>query len=601
GGSQVGVPAPVAAHRKNRERLAWGVAAALAAAAAALAVGFAARAPRPERVARFELRTPAELLVVGEPKISPDGNHVAFVGVDEKSVAKVWVRSLDSLVARPIAGTEGTSSRVRPFWSPDSRYLAFIAEGKLKKVPLDGGPAQKVCDAPTGADGTWSERGLILFDGQPNDPIQACDAAGGVARTLVARVEGDNGYQVAWPQFLPGGEKFLFVTFGGKEAESGIRIANADGTDPKLVVGGLSRVEYAPPGHLVFVRETTLVAQRFEPGAGVLTGEPIPIVDGIGVDSNGQAEFSVARAGVLVYRAGAASSSEYVWFDRRGNRVEGALAAGELQSFDLSPDGRWLAYQVGTGSDADLWVRDLRRGVSSRFTFEKTGEFAPLFSRDGSRILFTRGGGSEPPRVVSRALDRTGADETLLTASDASERFAPADLTPDSRVLYLIHRPAGGTWGVYRWRLGAGAEIEPVATAEAFIVQPRLSPDSRWLAFTSYESEPPEVYVVGVGGGAGRWQVSTRGGSDPEWGPDGRELFYVSLENRLMRVAVTTGAVFDAGVPEPLFQLALSPITTRNHYRVTADGERFLAVVPAGQGAAAPMTVVLGWDAALAR
>jgi eukaryotic-like serine/threonine-protein kinase len=168
GGSQVGLPAPVAHHRKNRERLAWGIAAAFAAAAVALAVGFVARAPRPERVARFELGTPAALLVVGEPKISPDGNHVAFVGVDEKSTGRVWVRSLDSLEARPLAGTDGVSVRTRPFWSPDSRWLAFMADGKLKKVPLDGGPAQKICDAPTGADGTWSERGLILFDGQSN-------------------------------------------------------------------------------------------------------------------------------------------------------------------------------------------------------------------------------------------------------------------------------------------------------------------------------------------------------------------------------------------------------------------------------------------------
>ncbi|MGH7337269.1 MAG: hypothetical protein ACREI7_06815, partial [Myxococcota bacterium] len=385
GGSQIGLPAPVVQHRKNRERLAWGAAAVATVAAAALGAGYIARAPAPERVARFELSTPAGLLVVGEPKLSPDGRHVAFVGVDEKSEGRIWVRSLDSLAARPIAGTEGTSVRARPFWSPDSRFIAFLADGKLKKVPLDGGPAQKICDAPTGADGSWSENGLILFDGQTSDPIRACDAAGGVAKSHVPAVEGDDGYQVGWPQFLPGGEKFLFVSLGGKEAANGIRVANADGSGAKLVVGGLSRVEYAPPGYLVFVRESTLVAQRFDPDEGSLSGEPIPIADGIGTDSNGQAEFSVSRAGVLVYRAGAASRSEYVWLDRKGGRVESPLAEGELGAFDLSRDGRWLAYQVGSGQEADIWVRDLKRGVSSRFTFEKTGESAPLFTRDSAR------------------------------------------------------------------------------------------------------------------------------------------------------------------------------------------------------------------------
>jgi Tol biopolymer transport system component len=570
-------------------------------AAAALGAGFLARAPRPERVVRFELAAPAALLVVGEPKLSPDGNHVAFVGVDEKSEAKIWVRSLDTLAARPLAGTEGTSSRVRPFWSPDSRHLAFMAEGKLKKVPLDGGPAQKICDAPSGADGTWSEEGTILFDGQPTDPILAVDAAGGVAKPIVSRVEGEDGYQVAWPQWLPGGKRFLYVTFDGKEEQNGIRVAERDGSGGKLVVGGLSRVEYAPPGYLVFVRETTLVAQRFDVDSGRLSGEPIPIADGIGVDANGQAEFSVSRTGVLVYRAGAASASEYVWLDRKGNRLESALAEGELGAFDLSPDGRWLAYQVGTGTEADLWVRDLRRGVSSRFTFEKTGELAPLFSRDGSKILFTRIGGGEPARIVARALDRTGADETLFAAGELADRLAVNVLAPGGKTLYLQQRLGGGEWEIRRLALGAGAKPEPVVGSEATNVQAVLSPDGRWLAFTSFESEPPEVYVVGVAGAAGRWQVSTKGGAEPAWGPDGRELFYLSLENRLMRVAVSTGSAFDAGVPEPLFPVALSPIVVRNRYRLAPDGERFLAVVPAGRGGSAPMTAVLGWDAALAK
>jgi Tol biopolymer transport system component len=602
GGSQVGLPAPVVAHRKNRERLAWGLAAALAVAVAALAVGYVARAPKPERVARFEVRTPASLLVVGEPKISPDGGQIAFVGVDDQGEGRIWVRSLDALEARPLAGTEGVTSRMRPFWSPDSRFVAFIVDGKLKRVALDGGPAQKICDTPTGADGTWSEKGLILFDGQTNDPIRSCDAAGGVVRTHVAGPEGEAKLQVGWPQFLPGGEKFLYVTFGGKPEENGIRIADADGSDSKLIVDGLSRVEYAEPGYLVFVRETTLVAQRFDPEKGVLSGEPIPLVDGIGVDAQGQAEFSVSRAGVLVYRAGAASSSEFVWLDRKGNRVDAPLAEGELQSFDLSRDGRWLAYQQGGGSDADIWVRDLKRGVSSRFTFEKGGEFGPLFARDGARVIFSRLAEGGTATLVSRALDRTGTDQPIYAPNDPSERFAAGALSPDGRWLYIQRRTGSTAWNLQRLVLGSpAAEPELLVGGELAQVHPQLSPDGRWLAFTSFEAEPPEVYVVGVAGASGRWQVSTRGGFEPAWGPQGDELFYLSMDNRMMRVAVTTGTTFDAGVPEPLFPIALAPLQIRNRYRVAADGERFLVVAPAGQGAAAPMTVVLGWDAALHR
>jgi len=310
----------------------------------------------------------------------------------------------------------------------------------------------------------------------------------------------------------------------------------------------------------------------------------------------------VSRAGVLVYRAGAASSSEYVWLDRKGNRVDAPLVEGELYAFDLSRDGRWLAYQQGNGSDADIWVRDLKRGVSSRFTFEKSGEFSPLFARDSARVLFGRLADGAPGTLVSRALDRTGADEPVFTPTDLTERAGAGALSPDGRSLYLQRRLGSAPWGLYRLELGrpGGAPV-PVVVAEQAQVHPQLSPDGRWLAFTSFEAEPPEVYVVGVAGASGRWQVSTRGGIEPAWGPRGDELFYLSMDNRMMRVAVSTGATFDAGVPEPLFPIALAPLQIRNRYRLSVDGERFLVVAPAGQGTAAPMTVVLGWDAALGR
>ena len=205
--------------------------------------------------------------------------------------------------------------------------------------------------------------------------------------------------------------------------------------------------------------------------------------------------------------------------------------------------------------------------------------------------------------AVSRALDRTGTDQVIYTPTDPTERVASNALSPDGRWLYLQSRRAAGAWGLHRIVLGnASGEPEPLVVAEESKVNAQLSPDGRWLAFTSFESEPPQVFVVGVAGGAsGRWQISTQGGIEPAWSPQGDELYYLSMDNRMMRVAVSTAGSLDAGVPEPAFTLALSPLSIRNRYRLSPDGERFLIVTPAGQGATAPMTVVLGWDAALRR
>jgi Tol biopolymer transport system component len=600
GGSQIGLPAPVVQHRKNRERLAWALAAVLALVAAAATVGYLRRAPQPPLVGRFELAQPAKLLTVGEPKLSPDGKHVAFAAVDQKGGNQIWLRSLDSLEERPLAGTEGTSTRVRPFWSPDSRFLAFMADGKLKKIPIDGGPAQKICDAATGADGTWSESGTILFDGQPNDPILQVDAAGGVAKPLVKRVEGDGGYQVAWPQFLPGGERFLYVGWGGKEGVNGIRIANADGSDDRLVADGLSRVEYAPPGFLLFVRESTLVAQRFDVGNGKLQGEPMPIVDGIGVDANGQAEFSVSRAGILTYRAGQGGGVQLVWLDTKGVREGEPIEVGPLLNPALSKDGRWLAVQKDDAKNgSDIWVRDLKRGVNSRLTFATEDDFVPLFSNDGQSVFYARRAKDGSFLLLSQALD-SGAERELWKSP---RMVFPVALSPDGRDLLVgLYEEKGSGLDLLRLTLAAGAQPVPYAAAPDFQeFRACFSPDGRWVAFASNASGRQEVYVQAFPTPGRKWQVSTEGGIEPVWSADGKTLYYFASDRRLTRVDVTIGATFDAGVPVPMFSLPLAAQLARNRYLIAPGGQRYLIVAPMGEGMSRPMTVVLGWDAALGR
>jgi eukaryotic-like serine/threonine-protein kinase len=593
GGSQIGLPAPVASHRKNRERLAWGLAALLAVAVAALAVGFVRRTPVAPEVVRFQVPQPAKLPVVGSPKLSPDGRYLAFNATDEQGTTRLWVRAMNALEAQPLPGTEGTE---RPFWSPDSRFLGFFADGKLKKVEVTGGPPQTICDAPTGADGTWGEDGSILYDGRGSDPIMKVAASGGVPVPLITGTGESRGLAVGWPQILPGGERFLYVDLGGEKP--GILISDLDGGNRQLVVDGLSRVEYAPPGYLLFVREATLVAQRFDPDRGVLSGEPVPVAEGLGTDAVGLADFSASRTGVLAYRAGQAGQGQFVWLDRRGERVETASEPGNFSNSTLSPDGRWLAYQVSTSNGSDLWVRDLKRGVSSRFTFEEGAEASPVFTRDGRRLIFLLVPAAGNSRIVSRALDRTGEDQVLV---DDAQLKAPAQLTPDGRALIYLARQEGATWDIWVQPLDGSGPARPFVASPFWNTRPRIAPSGRWLAFQSDESGQPEIYVVAFPGPGGRWQISTRGGSEPHWSPDGKELFYLSPENRLMRVEIDSGAAFEAGVPEPLFAVTLEQKNIRNRLLISPDGERFLALAPMGEQGAPPTTVILNWSRMLTR
>ena len=574
----------------------WQIAAALGAAAVAggaLAVALVelSRADAaPLEVVRFQIPQPAKLPIVGAPKLSPDGRYLAFDATDDQGTARVWVRALNSLEAQPLGGTEGVTAR--PFWSPDSRFLGFMAGGKLKRIEVTGGPPQTICDAPTGADGTWSEAGVILYDGSGADPIMKVAAGGGVPVAFVQGGANARGLQVGWPQFLPGGERFLYVNLGEGD-EGGVRVANADGSDDRLVVSGLSRVEYALPGHLLFVREETLVAQRFDADSGELRGEPVPVAEGLGTDNVGLAEFSVSRSGHLAYRAGLAGQARYVWLDRKGNVIEAATEPGELANAALSPDGRWLAYQLETASGRDVWVRDLKRGVPSRFTFDEGSESAPLFDPSGRRVLYARAVDGEPNRIVVRALDRTGEEELLFESADL---LSLADVTPDGESLVFVRRKADEPWATWLLPIGHPDRARPLVANRFWNYRAQVAPNGRWLAFQSDESGQNEIYVIALAASSGRWQISTRGGSEPHWGPDGRELFYLSPESRMMRVEVDTGAAFEAGIPEPMFIVSLDQSRIRNRLLVSNDGQRFLALAPQGDQQVPPTTVVLNWS-----
>jgi Tol biopolymer transport system component len=603
GGSLAGVPAPVVARRKNREKLAWAVAAAALLGVAALAVGFVRRAPKPPRLVRFEVATPEDIVALDAPRLSPDGQYLAFNATDAEGKTRIWLRSLSALAPQPLAGTEGTG---RVFWSPDSRFLGFFAEGKLKKVEISGGPPQKVCDAPTGADGSWSVEGVILYDGRGTDPIHRVSAAGGVPVVQVKAEAARKETEVGWPEFLPDGRHFLYMTTGQKIEDSFYRIGSLDSKESKLLAPAQTLVTYAPPGHLLFVRDRTLVAQPFDAKSLKTTGEPVPLAEKIGVDSVGLARFSVSREGTLAYRTGE-SGTRLLWIDRSGKELETTGEAGDSRNPALSPRGDRLAFGLNDPrGGSDIWVRDLTRGVNSRLTFGAGDENWPIWSPDASRIVFgvDRGG---PSDLFEKSADGTGEEKEVFK----SDSFTiPNDWSRDGRYIAFSKLAsaaeaarAGHDTGFDIWVLPTFGDRKPIPVVQSPFAEfgAVFSPDGRFIVYTSNESGREEVYARSFPGPGGKWQVSTAGGSDAHWRADGKELFYRAPDQKVMAVEIKTGAAFEVGVPRALFLGRFQPGNARNRYVPSADGQRFLLVAPLGRDAMAPTTIVLNWFASIGK
>ena len=598
GGSQAGVPVPVAVRRRHRERLAW-VLAALLGLVAAWGVATAVLREQPEpAMTRFELLPPEAARSMSWPRISPDGRQLAFLAADSLGQGMIWMRPLSALVANPLPGTEGAG---RPFWSPDSRYLAYFVGNQLKKVAVAGGPPQLICESRSGADGSWGSEGIILFDGAAGDSLRQVPASGGVATAASSFDHQAGEIQHAWPCFLPDGDQYLYLSAGGGESAGWTLHLGSLGSDESVDLGPVDgRVEFAPPDLVLYVLESTLMARHLDAGAGRWKSDPFPVAERVVTRGNGQAHFSVSNDGVLVTMSGGASDrNELVWVDRDGRREgrEGPPAA--YADLALSRDGTRLAYgllDAKTGTQ-DLWVRDLDRGVASRLTFAEAEEMWPVWSPDGARIAFAVSDGG-PYSVRTLAADGTGGVDTLF-----APRFhvGPTDWSRDGQWLVIAALPEGQP-DVWVIPLDPRAEARPVVSSTFTDFGGTLSPDGRWLAYTSTESGRSEVYVREFPGPGGKWQVSAGGGTEPRWRGDGQELFFRGDNaTAIMAVPVTTDDVFRVGTVQRLFAARLSSgDIVRNRYVVTADGQRFLLNLPTEVRAADVFHVVLNWTADLA-
>ncbi len=594
GGSVVGVPAPVAARRRSRERLAWAAFATAAVAAAAFAVAWLGRAPEPPLQTRFEIPVPADLSFVGRPRISPNGRIIAYWATEPSGVTRIWLRHMDSLETTPLAGTDSNAD-TRPIWSPDSRHIAFFAEGKLKKISVDGGPAQTICDA-NGADGSWSSSGQILFDGGAGDPIRIVSAGGGVPQDVVGPDPEAGRAAVAWPEWMPDGRRFLYLIIDA-ENQSRLMLGEIGSDEATELMLVSSRVQFVEPGYLLHVRDDTLVAQAIDRKSGELVGDPVPIADDVTSVSTGHAPFTASQNDILVYKTVGGSRHRLVWKDRAGRELGTLGEPAEYGAFAFGPDPNLAVVDVydEQTQNRDLWIHDLERGVASRFTFDPASDRNPVWSPDGTRIVFSS------PRNGTRDLyikEASGAGEAEVLLADP-QHLHPGDWSRDGRYLaYITQSPETG-WDIWALPLDGSGEAFPVVGSKFADLLPMFSPDGRWIVYQSDQSGRMEIYVQRFPQAGGKWQVSTAGGTEPVWSADGREIFYLDAAQNLVSVRVSTGDAFKAGLPEILFEARLVPVLQRNRYAVSRDGQRFLLLLPMEAQANPPMTVVQNWTASL--
>ncbi len=581
--------------------------------ALALAAWMLLRAPQPPSPAavRFFVHPPEKAgfpTAGGGTAISPDGRRLVSV-VGEAEKRQLWVRSLDTLAAHPLPGTEEARY---PFWSPDSRYIGFLADDKLKKIDVLGGPPQTLCDAPTGQGATWSRDGVILFTPGTNTPLHRVSSAGGVATPLTALDQSRHEISHRWPYFLPDGKRFLFFARSSQPEKSGFQVGSLDSKEVKRLLAGDSSVAYAPPpggglGHLLFLREGTLMAQPFDAGRLELSGEPFPVAEQVAFSAlSSMAAFSVSGNGVLAYLSGSGGSggTELLWFDRTGKRLGSGAPPAQYYGVDLSPDGRRAAVGRADGAvrNADIWTFEFARGVSTRFTFDPAREVQGVWSPDGARIAFASTRGSNG--VYQKVATGEGGEELVFATK------VPAIVnawSPDGR--FLLYSAAGKAT-TDLWMLPMTGDRSQRAPPTPYLESQfakghaQFSPDGTRVAYVTAESGRPEVFVQPFPAAAsgGRWQISTEGGQQPRWRRDGKEIFYIDQQRRLMSVEVRTSPGFEARPPKVLFQTQAVSAAGYHTYAVTADGQRFLInSLGGGEIASTPLTVVLNWQAGLKR
>ncbi len=581
-----------------RSRRAWMVAGAFALVALALGVKVFNSSSTDTRAAVRLTFTPPPELAFNDTQpdavvISPDGQRIAFTATSADGKSMLYVRNLDSAEAKVLPGSDNA---LEPFWSPDSRSIAYGSNGKLKRSDLTGANAQVLCDSARLIGGTWSKDGIIVFAPDYRTMLLQVPAQGGEPKPVTMNIEDNERHR--FPYFLPDGRHFIFF-----REQQGIWAGSLDSPEIKQINDVRAVALYAPPGWLIFLQNDALVAQAFDAGKLALTGEPIPIITGA-KNPPSVRRFSVSDNGVLVWQGSWQRDYQLVWYDREGKQagaIDAPVKVGGGQSPMLSPDGKRLVVRRAMGSTesnpgtgSNLWVVDLEKGTGLRIT--STFSQTPVWSPDGSRIVYNAGNG-----IAVKAAIGSGDAETLLPRTAFTAAWSP-----DGRFILFMER--GVKTRMDLWALPMfGERREYLLSNSPFDEQtPQLSPDGRWLAYTSDETGSHEIYVQSFSAdgklGADKRRVSTTGGKLPVWRRDGGELFFIASDGQMMASSVKTGgAEFEFAAPKPLFKTRMLALEGAifHEYDVSPDGQRFLIGTLIGDSKAQSPTVILNWTADL--
>ena len=585
--------------RFNRVRL-WQAVSLLLLAIAALALAllyFRQSAPETQ-VTRFSINLPegTNTRGVNAPSLalSPDGRRLVFDALDAAGQRRLWLRSLDSFSTQLLPGTEGGAY---PFWSPDGRYIAFFAEGKLKKLDTQSGVIETICPCGNGTTSDWSRDGIILFS-NADQSLSRVNAAGGkpeiVTALDVSRGEAIHNH----PSFLPDGNRYLFQVFSNENP--GIYVGSLDSKDRKLILplssdyanANSTKAVWSPPKYIVYaLNRATLLAQAFDPELLKLEGEPFRVAENVIVTAAGFARFTLSTNGALAFIAGgSADTVQLTWTDRSGKRLGEAGPADRWLQPSLSPDGRFAALiRDEPGTLNSVWILDLTQGATRRFVSEGAN-LNPVWAPDGKQIAFGSARNSHP-NLFLKPLAGSVPEERLLESAFIN---VPNSWSSDGKFLIYLKNVPQTRYDLWLLPMSGAREPQPLLQTKANEQNGRVSPDGNWLAYVSDELGSLEVYVTQFPQPARSWRISTSGGQRPFWRGDGKELYFVS-GNKLMAVSVNGAAEFQAGAPRPLFEIE------GVNYAPSKDGQRFLVPVATERAPAPPINVVLNWQAEVKR
>jgi serine/threonine protein kinase len=601
---------------KRRERIAWTVAAVSALTLAAMILVSYRTSPGDSPVLEFTVPAPdnsfSRMPLDPFTTISPDGRHIAFTVRTEDDRGQLWVRSLDSLLARALPGTE---LAYIPFWSPDSREIGFFTtDGQLKAVGFAGGPVRVLHAVAAPLGGTWNQDGVILFStattseytdqnirvpglhrvsaaGGPSTPLDISAASASDSGSRVARY----GAREGWPHFLPDGRHFLFL----ERDSMTIHVGSLESPSSTPLLPADSQAIFAAPGYLLFVREGTLLGQEFDARRLELRGEAFRVAENVRSDASlGGGVFSSSEAGTLAYSVGLYDGpSRHMWFDRARQVSRTADLPPGIYQPRLSPDGRRVAQvQRVPGGLSDIWIMDLARGSSGRLTSGAAAEVSPVWSPDGAHLVYA----ANPTGVFDlyRIAVSGSGGETAVHQSSRDKR--PGDWSRDNRFIAFVQYDPATRWDIFVLDAIDGGEPSPIVNTPGSEVGPRFSPDSAWVAYQSNRTGRWEVFVQRFPSGD-PLMVSVNGGVNPFWRHDGRELYYISPDNWLMAVNIETNGGVHAGVPVQLFELPerACPTPACVSADITRDGRFFVRT--ADYAPETPMRVLTNWPSALNR